>query len=62
MMKDTSKMNIEIGSDETVVNLTPTENHKNADAENAAAQMKKFMLEAQVKGIDIQVLIREGRA
>jgi hypothetical protein len=47
---------------ETVANLAPTERHKNADAETTVAQMKKFMLEVQVKGVDIQALIREGRA
>ena len=47
---------------EAVADLAPTESRKNADAETAVAQMKKFMLEAPVKGIDIQALIREGRA
>ncbi|GHU23939.1 hypothetical protein FACS189488_07540 [Betaproteobacteria bacterium] len=36
--------------------------HKNADAKAAVAHMKKFMQEAPTQGVDIQALIREGRA
>ncbi|GHT91275.1 hypothetical protein FACS1894185_4500 [Betaproteobacteria bacterium] len=47
---------------EAIADLVPTESHKNADAKAAVAHMKKFMQEAPTQGVDIQALIREGRA
>jgi prevent-host-death family protein len=48
---------------EPVADLVPAEGGKGSDAAAAVEQMRKLMLSAEpVKGVDVKVLIAEGRA